>query len=203
MALVSSSYPVAMAEGTSNNTTSSTDSSAESQSTSLFSARSRRQLTLFFAGATFFVLSTVVTRRSLRRRYLAIVPHFYQPSNGPPRVPVNGALEAFEALNIATINVTSIMMMVTGGFLWAFDISTLEELRGKLRGGLGVDGSGRGETDIEEELEEWPAIVLESKKEKEEKRTKKDQSKDWRDQAREAFEEEREEMRTNERGKRR
>ena len=94
-------------------------------------------------------------------------------------------------------------MMITGGLLWAFDISGLEELRRKLRGGLGVDGSGPGELDVEEEFEAWLATVLERKKEKEEKRTKKNESKDWRDQAREAFEEEREEVRTNERGKRR
>ena len=112
-------------------------------------------------------------------------------------------MEAFEALNIATVNVTSIMIMITGGFLWALDISGMAELRTRIRGGLGFDDSGRGESDVEEEFEEWLATVLGRKQEKEEKRTKKNEDKDWKDQAREAFEEEREEARTNERGKKR
>ena len=94
-------------------------------------------------------------------------------------------------------------MMMTGGMLWAFDISSMEDMRRKVRGGLGVDGSGRGESDVEEEFEEWLATVLERKKEKEEKRKRKNDDGDWRDKAREAFEEERDEARTNERGKRR
>jgi len=99
-----------------------------------------------------------------------MIPTFYHPSNLPPRTPVNGALEAFEALNIATINVASFMMMMTGGVLWAADISSLEELRRKVRGGLGVDGTGRGESDVEEDWEEWLARVVERRREKERRR---------------------------------
>ncbi|KAH8802794.1 hypothetical protein F5884DRAFT_756105 [Xylogone sp. PMI_703] len=133
--------------------------------TSIFSARSRKQLSLFFAGASFFALSTLVTRRSLVRRYKASIPKFYHPSNRPVGN-VNGALEAFEALNIATINVLSISMMVSGGLLWAFDISSLEDMRKKIRGGLGIDGNGVSANDAEEELEEWLATVLARKEEK-------------------------------------
>lgn len=61
-------------------------------------------------------------------------------------------------------------MMVTGGLLWAFDISSLEDIRCKVRGGLGVDGSGRTEGDVEEEFEEWVAGVLKRKEEKEKRR---------------------------------
>jgi len=102
------------------------------------------------------------------------MPSFYHPSNAPPKTPVNGALEAFEALNVATINVTSFMMMMAGGVLWAFDISSLEELRRKVRGGLGVDGTGRSEGNVEEEWEEWLATVVERRREKEKRRRERD-----------------------------
>ncbi|KAK5240225.1 hypothetical protein LTR16_010951, partial [Cryomyces antarcticus] len=96
-------------------------------------------------------------------------PNFYAPSNRPAP-DVNGAIEAFEALNLATINVVSFGMMMTGGLLWSYDISSLEDLRRKVRGGLGVDGSGKSERDAEEEMEEWLATVLARKEDKEKRR---------------------------------
>ena len=50
-------------------------------------------------------------------------------------------MEAFDALTVATANVLSVGMMTAGGALWAFDISSLEDMRSKIRGGLGIDGS--------------------------------------------------------------
>ena len=132
--------------------------------------RSRKQLTVFFAGASFLALSALITRRALARRRLAIMPSFYEPSNAPPRLRINGAMEAFEALNIATINVTSFAIMTTGGLMWAFDVGGIDDMRRKIRGGLGIDGSGRSEKEVEEEFEEWLATVLERKKQKEEER---------------------------------
>jgi hypothetical protein len=76
-------------------------------------------------------------------------------------------MEAVEALNIATINVLSLAMMSTGGMLWYFDINSMDDARRKLRGGLGVDGSGRDEKQAEEEFEEWMATVLSRKDSKE------------------------------------
>jgi hypothetical protein len=139
-------------------------STPEAQS-SVFSRRSLRQLGLFFGGAAFFGFASVITRRSLVRRYKATVPKFFQQSNRP-NAEVNGAMEAFEALTIATVNVFSLSIMFTGGMLWAFDISSLEDMRRKLRGGLGRDGEGR-ENAAEEEMEEWLATVLARKDEKE------------------------------------
>ena len=81
-------------------------------------------------------------------------------------------MEAVEALNIATVNVMSFAMMATGGALYAFDISGMEDFRRKVRGGLGIDGSGRGEREAEEEMEEWLATVLRRKEEKEKVRGK-------------------------------
>ncbi|KAI9841640.1 MAG: hypothetical protein M1837_000487 [Sclerophora amabilis] len=152
----------------------------------LTSPRSRKQLGLFFAGAGFFTLSTLITRRSLVRRYKASIPSFYQPSTRP-NANVDGAMEAFQALNIATINVASAAMMVTGGALWAMDISSMDDLRRKVRGGLGVDGTGRSEQDAEEEFEEWLATVLARKDDKERKiDDRKGKGKDSRDRDQEA-----------------
>lgn len=138
-------------------TTSPAPSTPESRSP-LFSQRSRRQLGLFFAGAGFFAVASVITRRSLVRRYKATVPKFYQPSN-VARSDVNGAMEAFEALNIATINVVSVGLMLGGGVLYAFDISTLEDMRRKVRASIGVDGS-QVDQDGEKQIEEWIAKTL-------------------------------------------
>ena len=127
-----------------------------------FSARSRRQLALFLAGASFLALSTAITRRSLARRYKFVMPAFYHPNNRS-LAPISGINEALEALNIATINILSLSLMTTGGMLWAFDISSLEELRSKVRGGMGVTGTPQH---ADEEIEEWIASVLTRKDEK-------------------------------------
>jgi hypothetical protein len=113
---------------------------------------------LFAAGAGFLAISTAITRRSLVRKYKASIPRFYQPSNRP-NIEVNGALEAFEALNIATIHVLSGAMMVSGGLLWAFDIASLDDMRARVRKAMDVDGSVEDKA-AEEELEEWFASVL-------------------------------------------
>lgn len=55
-------------------------------------------------------------------------------------------------------------MMLAGGLLWAFDISSLEDLRRKVRGGMGF--GGKSEREAEEEMEEWLASVLVRKEEK-------------------------------------
>jgi hypothetical protein len=75
-------------------------------------------------------------------------------------------MEAVEALNIATVNVLSLAMMSTGGMMWYFDINGMDDARRKLRGGLGVDGTGRDEKQAEEEFEEWMATVLSRKETK-------------------------------------
>lgn len=67
-------------------------------------------------------------------------------------------MDAIEALNIATINVASLAIMITGGLMWGFDISGVEELRVRLREGLGL--AGDGERNAEEEFEEWLASTL-------------------------------------------
>ncbi len=150
--------------------------------------RQNKAPVVFVAGLAFTALSLLITRRSFARRRLTTNPSFYanspahaqsQPAN------VSGAMDAMEALNVATINVASLAMLATGGALWYFDIGSMEEARRKVRGGLGVDGSGRSEGEAEEDFEEWLATVLSRKEAKERKRE---------------FEGEKEERRMNERG---
>jgi hypothetical protein len=129
-----------------------------------------RSAVLFGAGVVFFTFSLLITRRSFARRRLAANPAFYTdaPANVQQQArKVSGAMEAVEALNIASINVLSLAMMSTGGLLWCFDINSMDDARRRLRGGLGVDGSGRDEKQAEEEFEEWMATVLSRKEAKE------------------------------------
>lgn len=131
-------------------------------------ARLNNSTKLLIGGSVFFLLSTLITRRSLSRRRLATIPPYYtSATNHKP--PVNGAMEALEALNIATINVASLAMIGVGTAMHMFDINTLDDLRRKVRGGLGVDGTGRSEQQVEEELEEWVVTVLNRKADKEKK----------------------------------
>jgi hypothetical protein len=128
-----------------------------------------RNKVIFGAGLAFFAFSLLITRRAFTRRRLASNPAFY--TNGPAHheqqaAKVSGAMEAVEALNIATINVLSVAMMATGGALWYLDINTMAEARRLIRGGLGVDGTGRTEEQAEEEFEEWMASTLARKDQK-------------------------------------
>lgn len=60
---------------------------------------------------------------------------------------------------IATLNVFSVGVMVSGGLSWAFDISALDDMRTKVRTNMGVDPIRKDE-DAEKEIEEWFATVL-------------------------------------------
>lgn len=64
-------------------------------------------------------------------------------------------------------------MMLGGGILYAFDISSLDDMRRSVRASIGVDGP-RTDEDVEKEIEEWIASVLNrgSKTDTEEKRSK-------------------------------
>jgi hypothetical protein len=50
-------------------------------------------------------------------------------------------------------------VMVRGGLSWAFDISSLDDMRQKVRTNMGVDPIRKDE-DAEKEIEEWMASVL-------------------------------------------
>lgn len=130
----------------------------------------RRNKLIVAAGLAFLGLSVLTTRRSLARRRLASRAPFYKdaPAHHEEQSrQVSGALEAVEALNIATINVLSVAMLLTGGSLWYLDVNTMGDARRLLRGGLGVDGTGKTEAEAEEEIEEFIASVLARKDAKE------------------------------------
>ena len=60
-------------------------------------------------------------------------------------------------------------MMGAGGTCWYLNINSMEDARRIIRGGLGVDGTGRSEQDAEEDFEEWMATVLNRKEAKQAK----------------------------------
>ena len=129
------------------------------------------------AGPVFLCASLLVTRRALRRRYLATAPaHFHSNQHPPVGPPPSGATEALEALNLATLNITAAAMTLVGGTLFALDVCTIEELRRRFRDedGLGGELLGEGwkeikrkEKEAEEEFEEWMVNVLARKEVKE------------------------------------
>lgn len=135
--------------------------------------RNAKQLGLFFAGAGFLTASALIARRAVARRMLDSLPGFYQPSHHGPKPPPRGPKEkgedqlvAVEALGLATLNVFSFGVMMTGGLMFAFDISNVEELRRKARGSL-YGTNGVVDDAAEQQVEEWIAEVL-SRKDKRE-----------------------------------
>ncbi|MCJ1440793.1 MAG: hypothetical protein MMC23_001279 [Stictis urceolatum] len=121
-----------------------------------------RALSLLLFGTAFTLLSARLTKRSITKRQSQIRPHFWHPSNEAPLVPISGAFEAVEALSLATVNVVSWAMVWTGGVLWAFGINGVEDMRRRVRGGLGVEEERAGnEERADREIEEWMARVLE------------------------------------------
>lgn len=81
---------------------------------------------------------------------------------------MNGAIEAFEALNLATLNVCAGGMAATGAVLYALDVNSIEDLRRFVRGGWSGTAGEKSKTDqeLEEDLEEWIVMVLGRKADK-------------------------------------
>ncbi|KAK6496456.1 hypothetical protein TWF481_002474 [Arthrobotrys musiformis] len=131
--------------------------------------RARKQLTLYFGGATFLLLSMAVARRSTRRRYLATVPKYYTPNTRATELNFNTGIDAFEALNIASLGVFSVGMMTIGAGMYVADVVNVDEMRRLLRSKYGMEGR-MSEMDVEEEMEEWIASVLARKDRKEAER---------------------------------
>lgn len=91
---------------------------------------------------------------------MATLPRFYTPSNRPVnKIGSDSSLIALEALNLATLNVLGFAIMMTGGVSWAFDISSIDDLRGMARKHIGPSG-GRTDEEAEQEIEEWIAKVM-------------------------------------------
>jgi hypothetical protein len=95
-------------------------------------------MTIYFLGASLLMVSASVTNRAVYRRQLRSIPRFFAPNTNPHEY-FSPWLDAVQALGIATMNVTSVGTMVVGGTLWAFDISTMAEMRAILRSRLGYE----------------------------------------------------------------
>ncbi|RAH84792.1 hypothetical protein BO86DRAFT_272032, partial [Aspergillus japonicus CBS 114.51] len=121
-------------------------------------------LKLLLGGTAFLALSIITTRRAIRRRRVAAIPPFY--TSAPYHKPsVSGGVEAFEALNLATLNVLAFAMMSTGGVLYAMDINSVEDMRRYVRRASLTEeeaarGVGEGDREMEREVEAWAAKVL-------------------------------------------
>lgn len=76
-------------------------------------------------------------------------------------------MEAFEALNLATINVVSFGMMATGGVMYALDINGLDDMRRLMRGSLEEVAAGKSDEELEKDVAEWVSSVLGDRFEKE------------------------------------
>lgn len=136
--------------------------------------RGAKQAALFFAGAGFLAASVYISRRSVSRKMISSYPGFYQPSHHGPKAPPRGSKEkgddqlvAVEALGLATLNVFSFGVMMTGGLMFAFDISNLEDLRAKARKNL-YGTNGVVDEAAEQQVEEWIADVLSRRDKREE-----------------------------------
>ncbi|KAM6481386.1 hypothetical protein HDV62DRAFT_363862 [Trichoderma sp. SZMC 28011] len=114
--------------------------------------RPLKQFSLFFLGAAFTAASIGVSRRSVVRRQRDSFPKFYSSNTVGPQEGANseGAVLGAHALGLATLNVSSFAVMLIGGLSWAFDLSSVEELRTKTRAALQRPG---GEVSPEDEKE--------------------------------------------------
>lgn len=88
-------------------------------------------MTLYVAGAGFFYMSVMATRRASVRKQIAAIPKLFDMSFRSPdaKPEARDPLLALEALNLATVTTVGFFMMVGGGFAWAMDVSNLDDLR--------------------------------------------------------------------------
>lgn len=106
-------------------------------------------------GAGFLAASVAVTRRSVVRLRTATVPPFYV-SNRAPISSDDKGLIAVRALGLASLNVFSFGVMLVGGLSWAFDLSSVADLRERTRASLAapLPGIKSGDEDeVERELD--------------------------------------------------
>ncbi|KAK2075384.1 hypothetical protein P8C59_009513 [Phyllachora maydis] len=133
----------------------------------MLSRRSLQQLGLFFGGAAFLGLSVAVSRRAVLRHIKSSQLKFYQPSHSTQSSTQKGVkdpkdkLVALEALNLATLNVMAFAFMVTGGVAFAFDISSIDDLRRMTRQSIRrAGGEAAVDAAAEKDVADWVNRVL-------------------------------------------
>ncbi|KAJ9361769.1 hypothetical protein C8Q69DRAFT_9277 [Paecilomyces variotii] len=156
-----STAPAPPSSSDQNEQSSSSPRSASSSLALTNTSRVPNNVRILFGGLSFFLISTVVTKRALHRRFSAMIPPYYT-SSVYHKPDINGALEALDAFSIATINVLSLGMVGTGMVMYALDVNSPEDLRKYVRRNYGVAagtvaGVGQGTTDNEtdKEIETW------------------------------------------------
>ncbi|TQS37616.1 hypothetical protein Golomagni_01906 [Golovinomyces magnicellulatus] len=135
-----------------------TDTNFNNVGPGFFSGRSLRQFGVFVAGAGFFAASMMITKRSIMRRYSREIPKFFQSSYSTSNK-VNGAMDALEALNLATVNVVSLALMTAGGMSWALDISSTDDMKRKLHVDT-TEAKGLNDEYSDEAIDAWLASIL-------------------------------------------
>lgn len=123
--------------------------------------RARRQNGLLLGGIIFTAFSILATRRAVARKVLTASSGATQSIEGVSPS-VTGGLDAAQALSLATINVFSMGMLALGVTAKIMDIADVEDLRDRVRKGIGFDVYG-GDEKADKELEEWVADVLSRK----------------------------------------
>jgi len=122
---------------------------------------------LYFGGAGFLALSILISKRASVRHQLRARLRYFTPSTHhllkkgevPPGDAGKEPMMALEALNLATLNVVSFAVMLTGGVSWALDLSCVDDMRRLARRSMnGVHG--RLDPDMEKELAEWVGKTL-------------------------------------------
>lgn len=99
--------------------------------------RNAKQFGFFLAGTGFMAASVLVTRRAVIRRLRESRPKFYVSNRHIPKdLGDDKQLLALHAFSLATLNVMSFGVMLVGGISWAFNLSSVEELRQRTKESL-------------------------------------------------------------------
>jgi hypothetical protein len=115
---------------------------------------------LLLAGAGFMAASVAVTRRAVVRRQLESYPRFYSSNRASVHIDSGErSLLAVQALGLATLNVMSFGVMLTGGIGYSFDLCNLRELRERTQAALRSPGHFSPED--EKEMEKMMSSILE------------------------------------------
>ncbi|KLU83279.1 hypothetical protein MAPG_02343 [Magnaporthiopsis poae ATCC 64411] len=131
---------------------------------SALTPRSLKQLGLFFAGAGFLFWSTghhTPRRRAQAARRRPEKPTAVARDGRPTMDPdADGGMMATQALGLATLNVFSFAIMMTGGLAWGFDISSIDDMRDRARKQILGEAARKTDEESEKELEEWMESML-------------------------------------------
>ncbi|RDA89027.1 hypothetical protein CP532_0629 [Ophiocordyceps camponoti-leonardi (nom. inval.)] len=123
--------------------------------------RQLHQLGLFLAGAGFLAASVAVSRRAVLRRRLEALPAFHtcnRSSHAAADASDRFGL-ATQALGLATLNVCSFGVLLTGGIAWGFDLCSVAELRFRTQQVL-RRSAANVDPEAEREMEEAMASLL-------------------------------------------